>query len=297
MSQVAVETIPSEPGDDLAKSLSNDTSVLVSPPEVYLRINDMLADDTASADDFAKVIMHDPALAARMLKLVNSSYYGLPSKVDTISRALTIVGMHELTNLVYSICAIKSFSKMSSDITNMNTFWRHGVYCGIAARELAKEAKCINPERLFVAGLLHDLGTLAINRKYPDVAQKLIESSAGSEQNLATQERQEFGFDHAQLGALMLENWNLPDATCQAIRFHHDLACAEKAQFEAAIINLADGLANCSGTGCFSEIIAADNVISGQLLNSLQIDTDYDFEKLIESVDQKFIETVYLLVA
>jgi len=283
--------------EDLARSLADDTSLLFSPPDVYLRINDLLNDDNASSDGFAQVIAHDPSLTARLLKLVNSSYYGLPSKVDTISRALTIVGLHELTNLVYSICAIKSFSKVSSDITNMNTFWRHGIYCGIAARELAIETKCINPERLFVGGLMHDIGSLAINRNYPEMAAQTIEASEGSEQALTHLERDEVGFDHALLGALMFESWHLPQATCRAIRFHHNPDDASEAAHEAGIIHLADALANASGTGSFSETIAAAVDCTSNVLAPFGIAADYDFSQLLETVDQKFIETVYLLVA
>ena len=122
------------PDHALAQSVIEDTSVLVSPPDVYLKITDMIAENTASADAFAEVIACDPSITARLLRLVNSSFYGLPSQVDTISRALTIVGMHELTNLVYSICAVESFSRVSSSVTNMSTFWRHAVYCGLTAK-------------------------------------------------------------------------------------------------------------------------------------------------------------------
>ncbi len=297
VTNAVAENMDEKPGEDLARNLVDDTSLLVSPPDVYLRINEMLNDNNASAEQFAKVIAHDPSLTARLLKLVNSSYYGLPSKVDTISRALTIVGLHELTNLVYSICAIKSFSKVSSDITNMNTFWRHGIYCGIAARELAIETKCINPERLFVGGLLHDIGSLAINRKYPEIAEGCIETSEGNEQVLASLERDKLGFDHAQLGALMFESWHLPEATCHAIRYHHEPELAGDNAHEAGIIHLADRLANASGTGSYSESIASAFEYDSDILEPFGVAADYDYDQLLETVDQKFIETVYLLVS
>ena len=284
------------PGHDAARNLVDDTSLLVSPPDIYLRINEMLNDNDASADQFANVIAHDPSLTARLLKLVNSSYYGLPSKVDTISRALTIVGIHELTNLVYSICAIKSFSNVASEVTNMNTFWRHGIYCGIAARELAIETKCINPERLFVGGLLHDIGSLAINRQYPEMAEIAIETSEGDEQILARIERDQRGFDHAELGALMFESWNLPEATCRAIHYHHEPEAGGEAANEAGIIHIADRLANASGTGSYSETIAAAFEYDSEILEPFGIGPDYDYDSFLETVDQKFIETLYLLV-
>ena len=297
MQNLAAENPSDSQAEQTARSLVDDTSILISPPDIYLRINEMIADNSASADQFATVIAHDPGLTARLLKLVNSSYYGLRSKVDTVSRAFTIIGVHELTNLVNSICAVKTFSKLSSDVTNMTTFWRHGIYTGIAARELAVQTDCLNPERLFVAGLLHDVGSLAINRKYPEIAERNIIASEGNEQNLAQLERQELGFDHAELGAMMFANWNLPEATCHAIRYHHEPNAATGSAHEAGIIHVADALANASGTGSYSETVAEAIDLDAEVLAPMGIAADYDYEQLLSVVDQKFIETVYLLVA
>ena len=104
------------------------------------------------------------------------------------------------------------------------------------------------------------------------------------------------GFVHAQLGALMFESWNLPQATCEAIRFHHDPDASGNTAHEAGIIHLADGLANASGTGSFSETIAETVERNSNVLAPFGIDADYDYNQLLEVVDQKFIETVYLLV-
>lgn len=297
MQNLAADHGTGSTAEQTVRSIVDDTSILISPPDIYLRINEMIADNRASAEQFAGIIAHDPGLTARLLKLVNSSYYGLPSKVDTISRAFTIVGLHELTNLVNSICAVKTFSKLSSEITNMNTFWRHGIYTGIAAREIAIQTNCLNPERLFVAGLLHDVGSLAINRKYPELAGESISASEGNEQALARLEREALGFDHAELGALMFSSWNLPAATCEAIRYHHNPDAAEGHAHEAGIIHVADALANASGTGSFSETVAEVIDLDSEVLAPMGIDSDYDYEQLLGVVDQKFIETVYLLVA
>ena len=296
MSNLAAEQQSSHV-EQTVQSLVDDTSILISPPDIYLKINEMLAENAASVDQFATVISHDPGLTARLLKLVNSAYYGLPSKIDTISRALTVVGMLELTNLVYSICAVKTFSKLSSDVTNMNTFWRHGIYTGIAARELAAEINCLNPERLFVAGLLHDVGSLAVNRKFADIAEQTIAASEGNEQQLVALEQESLGFDHAELGAKMFESWHLPEATCEAIKYHHNPDAAGDASLEAGILHVADALANASGTGSYSETVAEIIDLDSAVLAPLGIDSDYNYDRLLGTVDEKFIETVYLLVA
>ena len=156
---------------------------------------------------------------------------------------------------------------------------------------------CLNPERLFVVGLLHDVGSLAINRKFPEIAERTIVASAGNEQNLARLEREELGFDHAELGAMMFASWNLPQATCDAIHHHHDPDAAKDNAHEAGILHVADALANASGTGSYSETVAEVIDLDSEVLAPMGIDSDYDYEQLLGVVDQKFIETVYLLVA
>lgn len=272
-------------------------SALVSPPDVYLKITDMISENTASAQQFSEVIMRDPSLAARILKLVNSSYYALPTKIDTVTRAVALLGMHELSSLVYSMCAVQSFSKISSGVTNMNTFWRHGVWCGIAAKLIAERMNCINSERLFVAGLMHDIGTLTINSRFPEIAEEGIFRAGGNEQALVLNEQEKLGFDHAYLGAMMLENWQMPEATVDAIRYHHDPQAAKITTLEATIINAADTLANYSGTGSFSETTAEHDELPSDISSLLGFTDSIDRDELMELVDEKFVETIYLLVA
>ena len=286
-----------QPNESLARSVIDDMSALVSPPDVYLKISEMIAENSASAQQFSDVIMRDPSLAARVLKLVNSSYYSLPSKVDTLSRAVTILGMHELSSIAYSMCAVQSFSRISSAVTNMNTFWRHGVYCGLAAKAIAVRVNCLNTERLFVAGLLHDIGTLTINARFPEIAEDAIFNARGDEGKLVAIEQEAIGFDHAYLGAMMLESWKLPEATCDAIRYHHQPRAAKVTPLEGSIINTAETLANYSGTGSFSETCAETDDIAADIRELIELPADFDNDELLEEVDQKFVETIYLLVA
>ena len=283
--------------ESLARSLIDDMSTLISPPDVYLRINDMIVGNTASAHHFSDVILRDPSLTARILKLVNSSYYALPSKVDTVSRAVAVIGMHELSSLVFSMCAVQSFSRIGSGVTNMNTFWRHGVYSGLTAKAIGSRINCLNTERLFVAGLLHDIGTLTINARFPEIAEEAIFKAQGDEENLIGFEQSAIGFDHAYLGAMMLENWHLPEATCDAIRYHHQPRAAKITPLEASIIHAADTLANYSGTGRFSETIAEHDDISADIKELIELPDDFDHDELLEEVDLQFVETIYLLVA
>jgi HD-like signal output (HDOD) protein len=285
------------PATRIAQTLVDDMSPIVSPPDVCLKINELLGDERACLDDFAMVVMRDPALTARLLRLVNSSFYGLRSRVDTVSRAVALLGMRELQKLVCAVSAIEKFSRLSSTVTNMNAFWRHGVYTGLMAQALAKRLHVLHPERLFVAGVMHDIGTLLVNHRYPEIAEETIRGARGDEQLLRELEVEELGFDHAQLGGLMLGNWRLPATIVDAIAWHHEPRRAELTPVDAAILNVADVIANFSGTGSFSEFVAANAEFDPVVFEGLGLPDDFDADALMDEVDRQFVESIYLLVS
>lgn len=284
------------PAVRIAQTLVDDLSPIVSPPEVCLKLNELVGDERASMEDFAAVIVRDPALTARVLRLVNSAFYGLQSRVDTVSRAVQLLGIRELQKLVYAVSVIEKFSRLSATVTNMNTFWRHGVYTGLVSQALAKRLHVLHPERLFVAGVMHDLGTLLINHRYPEIAEETIRAASGDERELRRLEHEELGFDHAELGALMLANWRLPDSIVDAIAFHHDPASAGHSPVDAAILAGADRLANCSGTGSFSEFAMATPADDLGEFAALGLHTGFDIDELMDEVDRQFVDSIYLLL-
>lgn len=296
MSTSVAAPLEMTPGERIARSLINDTSALISPPDICIKINNLAADTSSTLGAVADVIICDPNLTARVLRLANSSYYGLASKVDTVSRAVTLLGMAEIQKLVCTVCAVQNFSRLSSAVTNMNTFWRHAVYAGFVAEALARRARVLHPERLFVAGTLHDLGTLLINQRFPELAERTIADAAGDEDELYLLESRTLGFDHAELGGLMLADWALPSALTDAVRWHHQPHRARVAPVEAAILKVADSIANYSGTGSFSEQVAQQDAYGAAFLRSFGLDVVCSNDELMDEVDERFVETIYLLV-
>lgn len=285
------------PSERIARSLIDDTAALVSPPDVCLKINELVADERTSIEDIAAVVIRDPGLTAKVLKLANSPYYGLATKVDTVSRAVMLLGMHELQKLVTALCAVQSFSKLSSAVTNMNSFWRHAVYTGLAAQALARHASVLHPERLFVAGVMHDIGTLVINQRFPELAEIAIREAAGNEDELYRIEHERLGFDHAYLAGLMLHQWRLPSALVDAVTSHHVPHRALVAPVDAAIIKVADVIANFSGTGSYSETVAREDAYDASLLQRFGISLNCSNDELMDEVDRQFVDSIYLIVA
>ena len=203
-----------------ASDLIHDNVQLISLPEVCLRIQQLADNPYADMDEFAQLVIQDPALTTRLLKLVNSAYYGFPGRVDTLSRAVKLIGIAELRNLTLAMAAMDVFGGLHNERFDMLSFWRHSVYCALVARDLAKRANVLHAERLFIAGLLHDVGRLLIFSLLPEPAGRILYRQSQGE-TVPAAERAELGFDHADVGFELLSLWRLPHALCSAVGHHH----------------------------------------------------------------------------
>jgi HD-like signal output (HDOD) protein len=230
---------PDSSAEAAAQSLVKDNVKLVSLPHVCIRVNLMVGDPDCTAQEVGTVISQDASLSARLLKIANSPLYGYRSKIDTISRAVTVIGQRELRDLVFAVSAVKTFSSIPVDLANMASFWRHSMFTGIVARLLAKRCHVLHTERLFVAGLLHDLGQLLIYHKLPEEAQRILRRSEALDEPLFLSERHLIQIDHAMVGGALASLWELPELLRLAIRFHHEPEQAPQC-LEAALVHLAD---------------------------------------------------------
>jgi HD-like signal output (HDOD) protein len=191
---------------DLVKSAGSISSL----PMIFNRINDAVNNPRSSIADIGRVISEDPGLTARLLRIVNSAFYSFPSKIDTISRAVTIVGTQQLRDLALATSVMKVFKGIPEDLINMEAFWCHSIGCGITARVLASHRREANLERYFVTGMLHDIGRLLLFMNLPKQSRAALMRCQQSEELLYQVERKEIGFDHATVGSALLQAWNLP---------------------------------------------------------------------------------------
>ncbi len=223
-----------------AESLVNKSLKLVSPPSTYTQLNDLMIDPNSSAEDISAVINTDPALATRLLKVVNSPFYGFPSQINTISRAITIIGTRELIHLVLATSVINSFNGIPSDLINIKEFWRHSLACAIAAKQLALKCGERAAERFFLAGLLHNIGSLVIYQAMPELAREAINGSKFGNEVIFLSEQRIMGFDHTEVGQALVKAWRLPSSLEEVTRYHHSPTQSEKFPLEVAIVHLAD---------------------------------------------------------
>lgn len=206
----------------LYESLLSRVERLPSLPEVVDKILEQAGDPNGSAGDLAELIEKDEALASRLLRLVNSPFYGVSRKIAVVRSAVTLLGFRTVRALVLSISVFESFQWADARKAHrFLRFWQHALAVGVAARTLATRLKWPNPEEAFTAGLTHDLGKLVMLQKKPDLFDKACAAARASNQDLTVAEEEVFGISHPHLGGLVAEKWRFPDPLCRAIRHHH----------------------------------------------------------------------------
>lgn len=214
-----------------------------SPPPVYHKLNQAMQSPGASFDDFSDIISADPSLAARLLRIANSPFYGQDSKVDTIVHAVGVVGIGHLTELALATIMVNQFKGIDKDLVNMESFWMHSIGCGLAARAIAKNMGEREVEPYYTASMLHDIGSLIIYRKIPEKAREILTRCKSEGLSLSTVETEVLGFSHAEVGAAIFTKWGLPASLVEAVQYHHNPSEAKEHPLFPAVVHLADIIA------------------------------------------------------
>ena len=216
----------------------------VSLPAAYLRLKTVLDDPRSNLADVADVVGKDPAMAARLLRIVNSAYFGLATEVDTVSRAVALLGTQDVHDLMLAASVTQSFEGLSDQVVDMERFWLKSVLCAICARELATLCNVLDSERLFVGGLLRDIGHLLIYQAEPHKAQRAIELAQLQNAPLYKAERAVLGIDYARVGAELMRQWQLPRSLWEPTEFHIEPKSSGDYALFTALVHIAAVLAD-----------------------------------------------------
>lgn len=225
------------------KDLVQEVSSLFSLPDVAMRLNSLIESGEASAGQLADLVELDPGLTAATLKLANSAWYGLPSRVDTVSSAVLLIGQKALRDLVLSAAIVKTFRGIPESLIDMHVFWDNSTTCGVIARELGKACRIREQERLFIAGLLLGVGKLVFLARRPEQYRDVLAMAPQGDAAMLAAERRIFGFDYAELGAELLKAWKLPEMLHFLVGAHLAPAAAIAWPKEAMIVHVASDIA------------------------------------------------------
>lgn len=216
---------------------------LKSLPESVHQLNLVMKNKNVTMSEISEIVSSDPVLSAKILKTVNSPFYGFPSRIDTIAYAISILGMDSIHYLAISNAVIGKFSSSSNKMIPRETFWRHSFTTASVAKQLAHMVGHKDPERLFTSGLLHELGSLLLAIAIPEQYRDVIANANVSSIPMYQSERDMLGFTHMDITAQLLKHWSLPESVHESVRNMYELDKAGKWLVDASILNIADSLA------------------------------------------------------
>ena len=254
-SKVDIDEHEIAPGDrkiDFIKKLEKRKIILPEIPSVVFELNEVIANPMSSADHIARVVNRSPSLTALLLKIVNSSFYGFPSKIGKVSHAVTLIGTREISGLALGISILSIFKNIPKEIIDMYSFLKHSLACGILSRIIAAQKNFGQTEQLFVSGLLHDLGRLILYMYFTDESRNILSRSRNNNKLLYEEEQDYLGCDHAQVGKQLMEQWKLPLILENNVLYHHKPSEAQQ-PIPATIVHLADIIVNSLGLGSSGE--------------------------------------------
>lgn len=260
---------------------------LGSHGDILHEMEDVLNDPDSTLTDVGRVIEKDPDLTSRLLKLGNSSFFGFPSRMETVSETISLIGIQQVQDLISVSVVVEIFEGVSEDLVNMGSFWKHSMACGLAARQIALARRVPKPEKFFVAGLLHDIGRLVLYSRTPDDAQNIFRIYLSEKTLLRDAEQQVLGFDHTEIGEALLKAWNYPANLINAVRFHHHPMSAGPFQLESSIVHVADHIVNALQLGCSGERWIPPLQSKAWDRLNLPMET---LESVVETVDNQIVE-------
>jgi len=216
---------------------------LISLPEVYLKFRSLMQDPHSVIDDFTQVIRLDPNLTVKLLNVINSAYFGFAGQINSVSRAINMLGLGQLHTMVLGISALSALD-FPNDIVPLKTFWRTSLLTGTLARQLGEQSRSLAGEKLFIIGLLHEIGHLVLYAEFPHLARKTRQIA--KENNLPVQqaEQQVLGCHYGEIGAKLMHQWSLPDDFQRMTRLQPTPELAEQDSFETALLHIAHAYAH-----------------------------------------------------
>jgi len=267
-------------------SLLGDIAALPSLPAIAVRIIQEIRKDKSSVNELADIISFDPALTAKVLKVANSSFYGLSYKVDSIGKAVNILGLETLKNIALSFIIVRGFKRNTVDEFNQELFWKRSITAAVCAELMASRLKKRHDET-FVTALLMDIGVLVMYLGRPDDYLKVIDEKMISRAATSEVEKTVFGFDHQEVSCEILKKWEIPENIYVPIAYHHKMQDAPPEFRDTSEVLMLSDMASSVYYG--KKNTEKLRMLNQLLQNKLNI-KESDINNLVDSVAEKTVE-------
>ncbi|CAB1056530.1 hypothetical protein D1BOALGB6SA_1267 [Olavius sp. associated proteobacterium Delta 1] len=233
--------------NDIPDKIIRKVSIFPSMPQAVIKLRALLTEEDVSSDEIVGILRHDPGLAANVLRLANSAYFGIPNKVSTLKHAVTLLGVERFAQIAVTASMNKVMDRAVDGYgLSPGELWLHSIAVSSTAEALAKNKKLAGHHDFFSPALLHDLGKLVlgefVKKELPEI-ERLVAKGVP----IAIAEKEVLGTDHAEIGALILSKWRLPGDLINAVRWHHYPEGVEHSNLHPEIVYLANLLCQSNG--------------------------------------------------
>ncbi|OKY75584.1 MAG: HD family phosphohydrolase [Desulfobulbaceae bacterium DB1] len=262
---------------DFRKAL-REVKNLPTLPGIISKLTRMAEDPDTTTEQMGKVISKDHILAAKLLKLVNSAFYGFPQKISSLNSAIILLGFNVIKSLIISSSIFELMESQDMEL------WEHSLGCAVVCSVLAKRLEVSDPEEVSTAGLIHDIGKVAIKMELRRECEALGQLVREKEISMLAAERELLGLDHAEVGGWLAKSWNLPPKLVESIACHHNPTDAKDEKLTAAIIHFSDILIRGLGYGHGDDVwVPPLSKSAWEMLNL----SAQDIDEIIEQVEEK----------
>ncbi|MBC8205457.1 HDOD domain-containing protein [bacterium] len=257
-------------------------------PQIYVRLAQTLNDPRATAQQIASLISADPVMSAKLLKLVNSSFYNFPQKITSVANAVSLLGFDTICNMVLSSTVIGLFrSEQKAAAEIINKIWEHSLGVAIVSRLIARKKGIKDNDDCFIAGLLHDIGKIIIAYFFVDDFNQVWDKLQGDSQDTLDAENDTLGYTHVDAGSILAEKWELPELIIDVIKYHHKPYESKSNEIQTAIVHTADVFSLALNYGDMNQKVPR---LDSDAWKSIGMGVD-DIEPLLKSSDRDFEES------
>ena len=262
-------------------------------PSVYHKLNEAINSPNCTTGIISRIVSQDAVLTMKVLRMVNSAFYGFPQEIEDIPQAILIIGLQQLNDLVLANTVISLFEKQKTTLFSMEDFWKFSIASGLSSRILGDLSNKRFSDRLFVGGLLHNIGRLVMAISEPDLLVKAHSTSVEKGISMSQAEEEVFGFSNETMNFHLMNAWSIPSSIIDISSHYLNPKSSESHQNEALIVSIANSIVSSLGLGNTGEYYI--NPISENMWQDIDLNVN-SIEETVKRLNEQLKDVLKTLV-